>query len=146
MQSSCFFPPAVEGWASALNSLKWDISSIWNSVPSKALYRCWFTRRTSTFVPLFWMEKSSSTLETEQKKNAKGKLSVHLDNRTKKKNAKGKTSNDLLLREKWSQKCSVATIRGQRISVFQQWRGLPDTWWTSDSFSSSYSFFKVKTI
>lgn len=62
MQSSCFFPPVVEGWASALNSLNCVTSKIWKLDPLRALYRCWFTNRVSTFVPLLSKEKSSSTL------------------------------------------------------------------------------------
>lgn len=63
MQSSCLFPPAVDGWASALNSLTWVMSKIWKLVPLMALNRCLFTRRDSTFVPLFFREKNSSTCE-----------------------------------------------------------------------------------
>lgn len=37
MQSSCFFPPAADGWASALNSLRWVMSKIWKPDPSRAL-------------------------------------------------------------------------------------------------------------
>lgn len=61
MQSSCFFPPAVDGWASALYSLMWVMSKMWKSEPLRALYRCSFTRRPSTLVPFFLTEKNSST-------------------------------------------------------------------------------------
>lgn len=66
MQSSCFFPPAVAGWASALNSLMWVMSKTWNVDPLRALNRCWLTRRDSTFVPLFFREKSSSTWKRKE--------------------------------------------------------------------------------
>ena len=66
MQSSCFFPPDVDGWASALNSLMRVMSKIWKPDPLRALYRCSFTRRASTFVPLFFNEKISSTWKVNQ--------------------------------------------------------------------------------
>lgn len=66
MQSSCFFPPATEGWPSALNSLMWVISSMWKFDPLSALNRCWFTSRASAFVPLFFKEKSCSTWWNKQ--------------------------------------------------------------------------------
>lgn len=37
MQSSCFFPPAADGWASALNSLMWVMSKIWKPNPLRTL-------------------------------------------------------------------------------------------------------------
>lgn len=61
IQSSCFFPPAVDGWASALNSVMWVMSNTLKPEPLRALYKCWFTRRASALVPLFFREKSFST-------------------------------------------------------------------------------------
>lgn len=66
MQSSCFLPPAVDGWASALNSLMWVMFNMWKLEPLRALSRCIFTRRASTFVPLFSVAKNSSTCHNSQ--------------------------------------------------------------------------------
>lgn len=65
MQSSCLFPPAADGWASARNSLIRVMSNIWNFEPLSALYRWPFTSRVSTFVPLLSIEKSCSTWTVE---------------------------------------------------------------------------------
>lgn len=61
MQSSCFFPPALEGWASALDSLMCVISRMRKLAPLRALYRCRFTSRASPSVPLFSKAKKPST-------------------------------------------------------------------------------------
>lgn len=60
IQSSCFFPPAEAGCASALSSLMGDMFKNWKLVPLRALERCWFTRRASTLVPSLFGENSSS--------------------------------------------------------------------------------------
>ena len=64
IQSSCFFPPAEAGCASALNSLMGVMFKIWKLVPLRALRRCSFTRRTSTLVLLLLSENRSSAWKT----------------------------------------------------------------------------------
>lgn len=76
MQSSCFFPPAEAGCASALNSLMGVMFKIWKLVPLRTLKRCWFTRRTSTLVPLLLSENRSSAW--------KGKLNLEMVHFTQK--------------------------------------------------------------